>query len=335
MPKTGSTSLQRWLIDNAERLRTHHGVQILVATNRTRRNPTRQVRLEPYESGTVNSGRVLRAWALGHYEPEVPLRFLAELDELATQLGNVLVTGEGLSKFIWSVDEQILGGFQDLARRHTVRVVYYVRPQHTALEAMWREDGFLRAPGPHQVVLDRLPRLHYLETLAAVETYAPDLDFAVCPFRSDLLVRRNVIDDFASRFLGMAEETSGIQVNPSLPLRLVNALRCAPDGVFRNGETELYPRAKLRKVAAGLDLPPTAEINRSRRILQRFCHEVFENENRDLIRRLSWPTQAFVPNVKLDEPWDISELDTLWAPTESPSELADLHRQLESALRTA
>jgi hypothetical protein len=142
-----------------------------------------------------------------------------------------------------------------------------------------------------------------------------------------------VIDDFASRFLGMPEEHSGIQVNPSLPLRLVNALRCAPDGVFRKGESELYPRAKLRKVAAALDLPPTAEIHRSRRILQRFCHEVFEDENQELIRRLSWPTKTFVPNVKLDEPWDISELDTLWAPTESPSELADLHRQLESALR--
>jgi hypothetical protein len=183
-------------------------------------------------------------------------------------------------------------------------------------------------------VLDRLPRLHYLETLEAVATHAPELELVVCPFRSDLLVRRNVIDDFASRFLGMADERSAIQVNPSLPLRLVNALRCAPDGVFRNGESELYPRAKLRKVAAGLDLPPTAEIHRSRRILQRFCHEVFENENQELIRRLSWPAKAFVPNVKLDEPWDISELDTLWAPTESPSELADLHRQLESALRT-
>ena len=116
MPKTGSTSLQRWLIDNAERLQTQRGVQMLVATNRTRRNPTRRVQVEPYESGTVNSGLVVRTWGLGHFAPEVPLRFLAELDELATQLGNVLVTGEGLSKFLWTVDAQVLAGFQALAR---------------------------------------------------------------------------------------------------------------------------------------------------------------------------------------------------------------------------
>ena len=128
MPKTGSTSLQRWLIDNAERLQTQRGVQMLVATNRTRRNPTRRVQVEPYESGTVNSGLVVRAWGLGCFAPEVPLRFLAELDELATQFGNVLVTGEGLSKFLWTVDPQVLAGFQALARRHTVRVSYYVRP---------------------------------------------------------------------------------------------------------------------------------------------------------------------------------------------------------------
>ena len=333
MQKTGSTSLQRWLSDNAERLQTEQGVQIVVATNQTSRNPTRRVQLEPYEFGKINSGIVIRAWALGSWTPEVPLRFLAELDDLATQFGRVLVTAEGLSRFFWTLDDQVLGGFQDLARRHTVRVAYYVRPQHTALEAMWREDGFLRSPGPREAVMYRLPQLHYLRTLEALEARAPDVDFVVRPFRLDLLVRRNVIDDFASRFLGIDEECPRIQVNPSLPLRLVNALRCAPDGVFRNGETELYPRKKLWRVAARLDLPSTPEIRRSRRVLQRFCHEVFEAENQQLIRSLSWPTNAFVPDVKLDEPWDISELDTLWNPTESSSALADLHRQLESALR--
>jgi hypothetical protein len=332
MPKTGSTSLQHWLIDNAERLQSR-GVQIVVATNRTRRNPTRRVQVEPFESGNVNSGLVVRAWGLSRFAPEVPLRFLAELDELATQFGNVLVTGEGLSKFLWTGDEQVLAGFQALARSHTVRIAYYVRPQHTALEAMWREDGFLRSPGPREAVIDRLPRLHYLRTLETVATHAPDLDLVVRPFRSDLLLRENVIDDFASEFLGIDEECPRIQINPSLSLRLVNLLRVAPDGVFRDGETELYPRAKLRRAASRLDLPSTPEIRRSRRILQAFCHEEFEAENQRLIRKLSWPTEAFVPDVKLDGPWDISELDTLWAPTESPSELADLHRRLESALR--
>jgi hypothetical protein len=332
MPKTGSTSLQRWLVDNAERLRTEQGIQIVVATSRTR-NPTGRLQLEPYESGNVNAGLVAEGWGLTTFAPEVPLRFLAELGDIATQFPRVLLTGEGLSRFLWTANEQVLGGFQALARRHTVRVAYYVRPQHTALEAMWREDGFLRSPGPRQAVVYRVRQLHYLQTLEALETHAPDLDFVMCPFRSDLLVRRNVIDDFAIRFLGIEEECPRIEINRSLPLRLVNALRYAPDGIFRTGETELYPRAQLRRVAARLDLPSTPAIRRSRRVLQRFCHEEFEAENQNLIRKLSWPTDGFVPNVKLDEPWDISELDTLWTPTESSAELADLYRELESALR--
>jgi hypothetical protein len=333
MPKTGSTSLQRWLVENAERLQSEQGIQILAATDRPRRNPPGRLQLEPYESGNVNSGLVAEGWGLTTFAPEVPLRFLADLGDLASQFARVLLTGEGLSRFIWTADERVLGGFQDLAGRHTVRVAYYVRPQHTALEAMWREDGFLRSPRPRQAIVYRLRQLHYLQTLEAVETHAPDLDFVMLPFRSDLLVRRNVIDDFASRFLGIDEECPRIEINRSLPLRLVNALRHAPDGVFRSGETELYPRARLRRVAARLDLPSTPEIRRSRRILQRFCHEEFEAENQRLIRKLSWPTADFVPNVKLDGPWDISELDTLWTPTESSSELADLYRKLESALR--
>ena len=333
MPKTGSTSLQRWLVENAERLQNEQGIQILAPSNPTRPDPTGRLQLEPYESGNVNSGLVAKGWGLTTFAPEVPLRFLAELGDLATQFARVLLTGEGLSRFLWTANEQVLAGFQDLARRHNVRVAYYVRPQHTALEAMWREDGFLRSPGPREAIIYRLRQLHYLRTLEALATHAPDLDFVLCPFRSDLLVRRNVIDDFATRFLGIEEECPRIEINRSLPLRLVNALRHAPDGVFRSGETELYPRAQLRRVAARLDLPSTPEIRRSRRILQRFCHEEFEAENQNLIRRLSWPTTTFVPNVKLDGPWDISELDTLWTPTESSSELDDLYRQLESALR--
>ena len=198
---------------------------------------------------------------------------------------------------------------------------------------MWREDGFLRSQGPHEAVIDRLPRLRYLETLEAVAADVPDLDLVVCPFRSDLLLRGNVIDDFASRFLGMAVETSGIQVNPSLPLRLgqrpaMRTRRRLPQR--RVGAVPARQAAEGRRrarPAANRRDPPLAPHPSA--LLPR----VFEDEFQELIRRLSWPAKTFVPNVKLDEPWDIAELDTLWAPTESPSELAELHRQLESALR--
>src|SRR5680860_1687471 len=49
MPKTGSTSVQRWLIENWNRLNEQHGIQVLVAKDATRGNSSGELRLEPYE----------------------------------------------------------------------------------------------------------------------------------------------------------------------------------------------------------------------------------------------------------------------------------------------
>ena len=333
MPKTGSTSVQHWLVANAERLRTDLGVHTLVATNRTRRNPTPKVELEPFESGTINSGKIVYAWMLRTFAPEVPLRFFAELGDRAAEFGKVLVTAEGMSEFIWRLDEEVLHGLDDLAREHAVKIAYYVRPQAAALEAMWREAGFTRPSSPSDWVMERLPRLHYLRTLAGVEAHAPHVELVMRPFRADLLDRGSIVDDFVRRFLGIDEECPPIHANPALPLRLVNVLRFAPDGLFRKGTADVYPRSALRRAAASLNLPVTPEIRRSRLILRRYCHDVFEDENQQLIRKLSWPTDSFVPPVTLSDPWDISELDALWTPRESAAELAALYDDLLDALR--
>src|SRR5680860_1370978 len=91
MPKTGSTSIQRWIIHNADRIRRQNGVQVLVATSGTRRNPTDEVRLEPYESGDVNSGRLVKTWRAAGRAPEVVRRFVDDLSRFAQCSSMVLV----------------------------------------------------------------------------------------------------------------------------------------------------------------------------------------------------------------------------------------------------
>ena len=112
----------------------------------------------------------------------------------------------------------------------------------------------------------------------------------------------------------------------------MNRLRQAPDGLFWNGGVERYPRRKLRAAAARLELPVSPEITRSRQILRAYCHEVFEDDNQDLIRRLSWPTHEFVPAPTLQGNWDLSELDELWTPNDSPADLARLFDELTKLL---
>jgi hypothetical protein len=288
--------------------------------------------LEPYESGPVNSGKLALAWVADGYTRRIPERFVSELSRLAESHQSVMVTGEALCAFFYRLDVPLLSGLDDLARTHTVRVAYYVRPQHTAIEALWRQGRFREPSSPSEVVVEQADTLHYLRTLEGVNERAPHVDFVVRPFRSDLLYGSSAVSDFARAFLNV--ETSGpdIQENAGLPLELVNRLRQAPDGMFWNGAVERYPRRKLRAAAARLDLPASPEVKRSRQVLRAYCREVFEDDNRELARRLSWPTPDFVPDANLRGSWDLAELDDLWTPKDSPAELARLFDQLRAML---
>ncbi|MDQ1511313.1 MAG: hypothetical protein QOG50_3157 [Actinomycetota bacterium] len=331
MPKTGSSSIQSWLMQNHDRL-TDGEIQLVVATNRTRRNPGPEVHLEPLESGEVNSGQLILAWAGDGYAPRIPERFVSELNLFAERYQKMIVTGEALSAFFYRLDAPFLTALDELARAHTVRVAYYVRPQHTAIEAAWRQALFRQPSSPSEVVIEQAKTLHYLRTKEGVNDRAPHVDFAMRPFRSDLLGGASAVSDFTRTFLSIDTSGPDIHENSGLPLELVNRLRHAPDGVFWNGAVERYPRRKLRAAAARLELPASPEIKRSRHILRAYCREVFEDDNRELIRQLSWPTHEFVPAARIRGHWDLTELDDLWTPNDSPAELARLFDELSTAL---
>ena len=339
MPKTGSTSVQRWIIDNRDRLRRDHGVQALVASSRTRRNPTDEIRLEPYESGRLNSGPLVKAWYAAGRSPAIARRFIDDLAAAAERDATVLVTAEGLSQVFWRVDKTFLLGFEELAQRHDVRVAYYVRPQHTAIESNWREAGYKQGLPPSEYVLEQTQwGLHYLRTLDVVDQLAPSIGFVMRPFRTDLLDGANPVEDFLHRFLSLEEDCPNVHENPGLPLRVVNLLRCAPEDWFwsGDGQAETYPRRKLRKVLGGLELGDSSDIRRSRLILQQYCHEVFEAENRELIDRLQWSTAELVPRApQLEGEWDLADLDILWAPDASEAERALVYHALRAALTRA
>ena len=111
---------------------------------------------------------------------------MRELDSWAKKC-SVLLTMEALARPFWTGDVAFLSSLNNLARSHPVKVPYYVRPQHTALEAGWRQWGFRSGVQPSRYLTSRSRQLHYHSTLATVKDLAPDVQFVVRPFRQDLL----------------------------------------------------------------------------------------------------------------------------------------------------
>jgi hypothetical protein len=337
MAKTGSSSVQRWIALNADRIREQCGIHTVVATNQTQGNPTKRVHMEPFRSGRLNSGLIVYSWIAQGRAPAFVRRMIDELSGIADTHPTVLITAEALAIPFSELDEAFLSALDELACRHEVRVAYYVRPQHTAIEAMWRQDGCREGKDPSTYAAEQSDRgMHYLRTLDGVRRSAPHVRFEIRPFRADLLAGGGPVEDFVRTFLSLNESCPEIYENAGLPLELVNVLRRAPEGVFWDKATEKYPRRELKAAFAGLTMPESPKIQRSRLILRQYCHEVFEPENQELIRRLGWNTSNFVPPAeRLDRGWSLSELDTLWAPEASDAELSLLFTVLRNYLDRA
>jgi hypothetical protein len=333
MAKTGSSSVQRWIALNADRIREQCGIHTVVATNQTQDNPTKRVHVEPFRSGRLNSGLLVYSWVAQGRTSAFLRRIIDELSGFADTYPTVLITAEALAMPFWELDDAFLLALDDLACRHEVRVAYYVRPQHTAIEAMWREAGCREGKDPSTYAAERSNwGFHYLRTLDGVRRRAPHVRFEIRPFRADLLAGGGPVEDFVRTYLSLDERCPNLHENVGLPLELVNALRRAPDGVFWDKGDEKYPRRALKAAFEGVTIPESPKIHRSRLILRQYCYEVFEPENQELIRRLAWSTANFVLPAEELGAWSLSELDALWAPDASDAELALLFTVLQNNL---
>ena len=105
-----------------------------------------------------------------------------------------------------------------------------------------------------------------------------------------------------------------------MPLEVVNLLRAAPEGMFWDSMHDNAALNEIKQVLGELEWPRSDRIQRSRAVLQAYCHARFEQGNRELSRRLGCPVSEWIPAPDDNVPGDLAELDSLWAPHGSPAE---------------
>lgn len=334
MGKAGSSTIQAWLAPNAAQLR-ERDIDVVVALLRREQGKVVGIDVTDYRSGQIQSNDVIIAhWNHGVDKRAVFGRLFDGLDEAATRHRVVVLTAEALQRVFSQTDEDLMHGLEELAGRHEVRVAYYVRPQHGALEAAWRQWGFRTGRRPSEDLAMRSNTLHYHDTYISARRLAPSVSFEPRPFRHDLLDLGDPVADFVHHFLGLtgpSPEYGSIRANPGLPLEVVNALRYAPPGLFWSSMFDNHRFDLMKKLLGDLDAPETEETKRSRLVLQAHCHHTFEEGNSQLIQALGWNTDTYVPEVEID-PQDrergLRPLDELWEPRASPAELTFLHTAL-------
>jgi hypothetical protein len=341
MSKAGSTSLQGWLAENLALLRSR-GIESMRIEQRTPADPIAVVR-STRENATSKFLPAARDRAT---RPEVARRICEQLDAQAAHADALVVSSESYEVFFNDGSDvsgvpTALGHLDELARAHTVRIAYYVRPQHSWLESAWLQWGFRDSRPPDLWLRHQRSRLMYLRIFDAVRQVAPHLSFEMRPFRPDLLEGGHVVSDFVRVFLGLRDlpptETRERWSNRSIPLEMAILLRGAPLGMFWSNMHDnniFYP---LKKLILQWELPPTDIAARSREILQAYAHATFESDNQQLIRQLGWETEYFVPPTEGGaDPSGagLAELNDLWRSAVSDGERQILFAALKQLLTT-
>ncbi len=345
IPKAGSSSVQEWLRKHATTLRRRHGIFVFVATCEPiipskQTKPVHRVSLMLHQKGSVNSGGLVECY-LAHDSDKKAIAgaFFEQLDRAADRHPVVVLSGEAFAHVFWKGDGVFLEALDRLAHRHETRVAYYVRPQHSTLEAAWRQWGFRTDRQPSRFIAERARHLHYFSTYEAMRRLIPKVSFQPRPFRRDLLDSENIVVDFAKRFLDLVDTptlSSDLWVNRGLPLEIVNLLRKMPEGILWRSPHDNFRLNQLKRIVGRLELPASEKIRTSRTVLQHYCHEVFEEDNLKLIAALRWETDHFVPAVASlpkGSELGLSALDTLWEPSASEGELEFIQSLLEHIFR--
>ncbi|MDX1745869.1 MAG: hypothetical protein R3324_08030, partial [Halobacteriales archaeon] len=289
MPKAGSSAVQEWLATQEEQLADAGIVLGKVSV-------TDDVVGFAAQEGHGSWGQLLELYRNTSDRDGVLRQLFEGLDRFADGQRTVVVSCEGFWARFAKEDGAFTAGFDRLGRSHDVRVVYYLRPQDSVLEAAWRQWGFRGGRRPSGFVRFRRARLEYLRIYRWLVEHAPTVDVRPRPFRRDVLTRGDVVVDFATYFLDLDEENIEVAdtiANPGLPLDVINVLSDLPNGVLWDNVADNHVFNRLKDLM-GEPVEESDAARESRRLLRDYCLEIYEPANRQLADEAGWEVDGLI-----------------------------------------
>ena len=323
MPKAGSSTVQSWLAEQSSSLLTQ-GWTVVVAEW----NEHTQISFAPHRDGEANAGPLdSPIWTGSSISSGKADEFVAALSSAAQGYGDIVVSSEAYYTPIAVAEPELLAALQRLSDDHEVSIACYVRPQHTAMEASWRQWGY-RSGEPPSVYIGRRARfLDYAAMSRGVRGAVPDVTFEPRPLSEDLLDSGDLIADFAACFLGVQAHGGDKRENSGLPLEVVNLLSAAPPGMLWDDVHDNDFLDPIRRLCADWSVPEDRHIELSRRVLAEYAFRAFAAGNAEL------GLGDFVPRPEGGEAIpELEALDALWQPRSSPAELHLLFRALRAVI---
>jgi hypothetical protein len=329
MGKTGSTSLQDWLQQQAPALLKKSNTAVVRAElqNGWFRSDPSVCFVPPTSLGVASNSLADVLRTNRDQNPEWCKQFANGLKALSERHDLTVVSSEAFAQLFQAGHPHFLSALDNVAASTPVRVAYYVRPQHTALEAWWRQWGFRMEMTAPDYIRKFSTYMHYLQTASLVREVAPRIAFEVRPFIPDNSKFSNVCADFATEFLRLnhtdCEQIVPVWANRGISLEATILLRQAAECMLWRDRDDNDLLDWLQPLLARVTIDPDENIVASRKLLWSYAHRVFEAENQALIAQFGWEIDTMIPTPTDDVECDANSLDLLeeyWSPTMSKNE---------------
>ena len=338
MNKTGSSSIQQWLGINTKLLSERFNLTVLRAcvTNddESEQFKCNLVPVDIEENSSNDSNQFVQIYNKVDKNDRLTIaNGLAEkVYEYLDSGADVIISAESFYNLLAHLNADFVNALIKISSGHEVLVTYYVRPQHSALEAAWCQWGFRSNHAPSKFLYNYQKSLDYHLVYKNLKRAMPEIHFHVRPYRVDMLDSGNVIDDFVKNILRIENEEGlegDVWINKGIPLEVANILAAIPNEKLWSSPHDNKNLNKIKSIINSHKYTMTEDIELSRKIMKNYCYNKFEESNKKLIEELGWGIDHFIDytnSCDAIKSQDLSELDNLWKCKANTSELEFIYQ---------